>query len=517
MHAPRKQIRNLGLFLTVCYVVLFVQLNRYTVIDAERRQNDPDNDRQEIRDFSAPRGTITTADGVLLAQSVETGPDARYELQRLYPEGPLFAHVVGTFNPLSTGTSGVERTYNDELTGDLGFGLEQLANLLEEDEQVGNITLTLRADVQRVARDQLGDRVGSVVVLDPRSGAIIAAWSNPSYDPNPVASHDFEAALAEAERLDADPNLPRRARWYRENLPPGSTFKVVTATAGIQSGNVDADEPDYPREREFLPPTAGSPIENSGGNSCGGRLFDILAVSCNTAFARMGADLTAQQFYDTAQSYGFDQEVPIDLTEPVESNFPEVAQLEDPPTRAQSAIGGFEVRATPLQMALVAAAVANGGEVREPHVMQEIRDGDGEVVQTYDEETWTTAMDPTTAGILRSAMEGIVENGTAEGLDDGLEQYDVGGKTGTAPLRGLNSSHAWIIGFAGPPGEDPEVAVAVVVEAAPGVGEQFGGRVAAPVAAAVMQQALLPPTPPSGQEDPAAQPGAEGQQPADQG
>src|ERR671914_756293 len=132
MHAPRKQIRNLGVFLTVCYVLLFVQLNRYTVIDAEQRQNDPDNDRQEIRDFSAPRGTISTADGVLLAQSVPT--EDRYELQRQYPQGDLFAHVVGTFNPLSTGTSGVERTYNDELTGDLGFGLDQLGNLLEEDE-----------------------------------------------------------------------------------------------------------------------------------------------------------------------------------------------------------------------------------------------------------------------------------------------------------------------------------------------------------------------------------------------
>ncbi|HEY8546218.1 MAG TPA: penicillin-binding transpeptidase domain-containing protein [Acidimicrobiales bacterium] len=507
-HAPRKQIRNLGVFLTLCYVVLFVQLNRYTVFDAEERQNDPRNNRQEIRDFSAPRGTITTADGVLLAHSVES--DDRFELQRMYPEGPLFAHVVGTFNPLATGISGVERTYNDELTGDLGFGLEQLGNLLENEEQVGNLTLTLRADVQRVARDQLGDRTGSVVVLDPRDGAIIAAWSNPTYEPEPLASHNFQAALDAAEVLDADPSKPRLARWYQDNLPPGSTFKVVTATAGIQSGNVDADEPEYPREREFLPPTAGSPIENSGGDVCGGALFDILAVSCNTAFARMGVDLTAQQFYDTAVSFGFDQDVPIDLPRPAQSNFPEVAQLEDRPTRAQSAIGGFEVRATPLQMALVAAAVANGGDVPEPHVLKEIRDSDGEVVKTYDADTWTEAMDPTTAGLLRSAMEGIVENGTARGLDDGLEQYAVGGKTGTAPLRGLNSSHAWIIGFAGPPGEDPEVAVAVVVEAAPGVGEQFGGRVAAPIAAAVMQQALQPPPAPAEQQQTGEQPAGQG-------
>jgi peptidoglycan glycosyltransferase len=326
-----------------------------------------------------------------------------------------------------------------------------------------------------------------------------------------MTSHNFQEALDVATALDADPAKPRLARWYQEILPPGSTFKVVTATAGLESDKVDADDPDYPQEREFLPPTAGSPIENSGGDVCGGRLFDILAVSCNTAFARMGVDLEPQDFYDTAQAYGFDQDVPVDLPRPAQSNFPEVEQIEDHPTRAQSAIGGFEVRATPLQMAMVAAAVANGGEVREPHVMQEVRDNDGEVVDTYDDETWTTAMDATTAGILRSAMEGIVDNGTAQGLAEGLDGFDVGGKTGTAPLPGLDSSHAWIIGFAGRPGEDPEVAVAVVVEAAPGVGEQFGGRVAAPVAAAVMRQALQPPPPPSEQAD---QPG---EQPTDQG
>ena len=505
-----KQIRNLGVFLTVCYVILFVQLNRYTVFDAEKRQDDPRNDRQEIRDFSAPRGTISTADGVLLANSVPA--DDKYELQRQYPQGDLFSHVVGTFNPLSTGTFGVERTYNDELAGDLGFGLEQLGNLLEDNEQVGNLTLTLRSDVQQVARDALGDRVGSVVALDPRTGALLASWSNPTYDPAPLASHDFQLALDTATALDAAPDRPRRGRFYQENLPPGSTFKVVTSTAGIEADKVDANEPTYPSESEFLPPNAGQPIENSGGETCGGKLFDILRVSCNTAFARMGVDLSAEELVDTAVSYGFDQEVPIDLPGAAQSTVlgsgegcpSNVDGLSDAAVRAQSAIGGRCVRSTPLQMALVAAAVANGGEVMKPHVLQEVRDSDGNVVKTYDEGTWTQAMDATTAGILRSAMVGIVDDGTARQLDDGLEAYDVGGKTGTAPLPDRSSSHAWIIGFAGPPGEDPQVAVAVVVEAAPGVGEQFGGRVAAPIASQVLKQALTPITPPS--EQPADQP-----------
>jgi len=492
-----KQIRSLGLFLTVCYVILFAQLNRYTVFDAADLQEKPGNTRAAERDFSAPRGTISTSDGVLLANSVAV--DDKYKRQRVYPTGDLFAHVVGTFNPLATGKRGVERTYNSQLAGDLGFGLEQLGNLLEDEQQVGNLTLTLRNDVQQVAKDQLGGRTGSVVALDPRSGALLASWSFPSYDPTPLASHDFGAALDEATRLDKLPENPRLARFYQDNLPPGSTFKVVTATAGIESGQVDADEPDYPQEREFLPPTAGQPIENSGGDTCGGKLFTILEVSCNTAFAHMGVDLSADQMYETANGYGFDKEVEIDLPEAAISAFPTVEQLGDPPSRAQSAIGGFEVRATPLQMALVAAAVANGGEVMKPHVLKEIRDNDGEVVKTYDEGVWGEAMDATTAAILKSAMEGIVDNGTARQLNDGLEAYEIGGKTGTAPLRGLNSSHAWIIGFAGKPGEDPEVAVAVVVEAAPGVGEQFGGQVAAPIAAAVLAQALTPPAAPSEQ------------------
>jgi peptidoglycan glycosyltransferase len=509
----KKQIRSLGIFLTACYILLFAQLNRYTVFDADARQNDPDNIREEVRDFAAPRGTISTSDGVLLAQSVPT--EDRFELQRQYPAGDLFSHIVGTFNPLATGSSGVERTYNDELAGDLGFGLDQIGNLLEEDEQVGNLTLTLRRDVQQAARDALGDRVGSVVALDPRSGAIIAAWSNPTYDPAPLASHDFDAALDAAEALDADPAHPRRARWYRDNLPPGSTFKVVTATAGIESGDVDPDNPDYPREQSFaLPNTAGATIENSGGDVCGGKLFEILEVSCNTAFARMGVDVSGQEFLDVAGAYGFDQEVPIDLPDAAESTVlgtgescpVDVDGLDDDAIRAQSAIGGRCVRATPLQMAMVAAAVANGGDIMTPHVLKEIRDNDGEVVETYDEETWTTAMDATTAGILRSAMENIVDNGTANQLDDGLEAYEVGGKTGTAPLAGLNSSHAWIIGFAGPPDGEPEVAVAVVVEAAPGVGEQFGGRVAAPIASQVLQVALQPPPAPADQQQSGEQP-----------
>jgi peptidoglycan glycosyltransferase len=494
-----KQIRNLGVFLTLCYVLLFAQLNRYTVFDAKELQEKPGNNRKAERDFSAPRGTISTADGVLLANSVELeDPDSRFKRQRLYPTGELFSQIVGTFNPLSTGTFGVEKTYNDELAGDLGIGVEQLGNLLEDEEQVGNVTLTLRNDVQIAARDALAGVKGSVVVMDPRTGAIIAAYSNPTYDPAPVASHDFSEALKAAEALDLRPDKPRVAPWYRQNLPPGSTIKVVTATAGIEAGTVTPEDPVYPEVSEYTPRGAGTTIENSNGGGCGGTLFIILQRSCNTSFAQMGEeDIDGAQLYDTAAAYGFNQDVPIDLPNPGRSSYTPRDRLDDPALRAQTAIGGQDVRGTPLQMAMVAAAVANGGDIMKPHVLKEIRDNDGAVVKSYDEGTWTTSMSATTAGILKSAMIGVVANGTGERLDEGLEGYEVGGKTGTAPIAGTDSSHAWIIGFAGPPDKEPELVVAVVVEGAPGQGEQFGGRTAAPIAAAVLRQALQPITAPS--------------------
>ncbi len=194
--------------------------------------------------------------------------------------------------------------------------------------------------------------------------------------------------------------------------------------------------------------------------------------------------------------------MPIDLPRPAGSSFPAASAFEnDSPKLAQASIGQNDVRATPLQMALVAAAVANGGEVMTPHVVREVRDDQGEVVDTIpDDDVWTRAMDSGTADLLREGMIAVVQDGTASRLDNGLEGFQVGGKTGTAQIGSSDSSHAWIIGFAGPPGEAPSVAVAVIVEAQPGVSEQTGGRVAAPIAAAVMRQALEQPAAPSVQE-----------------
>jgi penicillin-binding protein A len=477
-----RQIRALGLGLIVCFAVLFVQLNRLTVFQAAELNDNANNTRDILRDFSQPRGSVTTADGVVIARSVPSGD--RFEYQREYPDPELFAHITGYYS-FTLGSSGVEKTYNDELAGrtpELSF--QDLGDLFVDKDRVGDLTLTVRHDLQRIATDQLGSREGSVVALDPRTGEILAMVSFPSYDPNLLANHNTTEATAAQELLDASPDKPRLARSYQDRFFPGSTFKVVTATAGILRGGVTADQPVYPVTNSYTPPGTVRPIRNFGGSSCGGALFQILRVSCNTAFAQMGVETGPDPMVEVSEDFGFNQAVPIDLTAPARSNFPTDFE-QNLPALAQSAIGQNDVAATPLQMAMVAAAVANGGEVMKPHVLRDVRDPDGNVVDTYDPEAWTRAMDEPTANLMREAMRGVVESGTATRL--AVPGFDVAGKTGTAQLgTDPPRSHAWVLGFAGPPGEEPTIAIAVIVEGQEGASEQTGGRVAAPIAQAVL-------------------------------
>jgi peptidoglycan glycosyltransferase len=483
-----KQIRQLGIALMVCFGILFLQLNRLTVLEASSLNDNPINTREILRDFTKPRGTVTTADGVVIARSVPV--DDRYELQREYPKGPLYAPITG-FLSFTLGSSGVERTYNDELAGRTAeLTLRHLGDLFVDKDNVGNLTLSIRDDLQQVAADQLGDREGSVVALDPRTGAILALVSYPSYDPNILADHDTAAAATAQKALDADPEKPRLSRAYQDRFFPGSTFKVVTSTAGLVSGKVTPDDPDYPRSNGYTPPLTDRPIRNFDGATCGGKLFDILRVSCNSAFAQMGVDVGADDMVTTAEKFGFNREVPIDLTAPARSNFPQADHFtRNTPALAQSAIGQNDVAATPLQMAMVAAAVANGGEIMKPHVLKDVRDNDGNIVEEYHPKGWTTAMDGGTATIMRQAMLGVAESGTATRLK--VPGFEVGGKTGTAQLgTDPPRSHAWIIGFAGPEGGEPTIAIAVIVEGQPGASEQTGGRVSAPIAQAVLKTYL---------------------------
>lgn len=506
-----RRIRRLGIVLGVLYLLLFAQLNRVQFFGAERLQEDTNNSRGLLREFGRPRGPIITADGVVVARSVDH--DGSVDFRREYPEGELYAHVVG-YQSLNVSATGLERVYNDELAGvPFEQQYQSFADFFSDRDTSATLRLTVRHDVQAAAREALADRLGSVVAIDPRSGEVLALWTYPSFDPNPLADPDGFVANAAFDELLAAPDDPLLAKAYREIFFPGSTFKLVTAAAGVESGLIDAVEPVFPGSDGYEPIPAGAPIRNFGGSTCGGDLVEILRVSCNTAFSEIGAEWVGPDgMIATAEAFGFNRVPEIDLPEAAASRFPteygdvladvefyrgdgdpdsslpngRVAVHEDTARLAQTSIGQNDVAATPLQMAMVAAAIANGGEVMRPHVVDVLLDAEGVVYDDIQPSVQRIAMGSSTAETLADAMRVVAAEGTARNLlVDGL---DIGGKTGTAQLgTDPPNSHAWIVGFAGLPDEAPSLAFAVVVEAQEGASEQTGGRVAAPIAQAVIR------------------------------
>ncbi|HUQ40855.1 MAG TPA: penicillin-binding protein 2 [Acidimicrobiales bacterium] len=478
-----RQIRRLGIVLMGLFVALFLQLNYLQVVRADKLANHPLNTRVVTRDFARPRGTIQTADGVVLARSVPV--DTGFKRLRQYPEGALFSPVTGYFS-FTFGTDGVERSYAADLSGRSGGAqLRRLRDVLADKDTTGNVTLTVTKAVQQAASSALGPRKGAVVALDPSTGAVLGLVGYPSFDPNPLAAHDQKSVQAAWRGLNADPGKPLLPRAYRERYPPGSTFKLVTAAAALESAP-DVAARQYPVLKTLDLPTTDRDLPNFGGRSCGGALPDLLRVSCNTGFGQMGLDLGADVLSGRAHDFGFGSVPPFDLPRVARSQFPDASAFSrDLPALAKSAIGQQDVTATPLQMALVAAAIGNGGVAMEPHVMAEVRDAEGGVIRRARPTPWRRAMSPAAAAALRDMMVGVVNSGTATRA--GLRTVQVAAKTGTAQTVG-DSAHAWLVAFA--PAEAPRVAVAVVVESQPEVTEATGGRVAAPIAQAVIRAAL---------------------------
>lgn len=505
-----RQILRLGIGLLIAYLVLFAQLNNLQFFRAEGLTTHPSNSRPLVEDFGAPRGEIRAADGTVLARSIELD-DGAFARQREYPLSELFAEVTG-FISFDAGSDGLERTWDEELRGDRNELEDGLRELLGGDSTTADVLTTLSVELQEAARDALGDRRGSVVVLDPQSGAVQALWSWPTYDPNPLASTVSTDARAARAGLLADPANPLLPRTTRELFFPGSTFKVVTAAAALEADVVELDAPVFEDTTSYTPPLTDNPLSNFGEGACGGTLRDLLRRSCNAGAAQMAVELLgAEPLVETAADFGFGSVPPIGLPEVVASVMPDdfgadlgttvevapdlLAQLDtvpqvpltdDIPSLAQSAVGQFEVKATPLQMALVAAAVANDGEVPNPHVVKSVIDSEGSVLHEADLDPWRRAMSVSTSLELREVMVDVVTSGTGQSVAiDGLV---VGAKTGTAQIGAdIESTHAWMIAFAGERLDRPAVAIAVIVEADPAVGEQTGGRVAGPVAHDVLR------------------------------
>jgi peptidoglycan glycosyltransferase len=473
-----RRIRQLAAGLLVAYAVLFVQLN---LLQAGPRQEtlraDSRNDRQLVRDFDGPRGPIVTADGVVVAETVLTpeGPNRR---QRRYPLGDLFAHLTGYYT-LTYGATQLERTHHEVLVG-RSPGL------------TGSVRLTVRADLQQVAREALGDREGSVVLVDVRTGAVQALWSWPSFDPNLVVVPDTSEAGRVLEFLNAFDSKPLLANSYQERYMPGSAFKVVTTALGLEAGVIGLGSR-WPTETSWIPPQSTRPIGNYRGSACGGDLVEVFRRSCNIPFAQLAVELGPDAMVEGTRRWGFEQRVPLDLPRPAASTFaPTIDYAANLPLLALGGFGQGDVQMTPLHMALVSAAVANGGVMMTPHVVEATLDHRAIPLKVTRPTSWLRVMQPGTAATLTELMVAVVRNGTAScclQLADGVQ---AAAKTGTAQLNAAGQperSHAWITAFA--PAEAPRYAVAVVLKGTTAeISAGTGGTLAGPVARQVLNAAL---------------------------
>jgi len=429
------------------------------------------------------RGPIITADGTVVAFS-ETGPDGDGALTRVYPEQSLYAHAVG-YASSYFGDTGLEARYADDLrSGDDGSLTSALFSWLGGDLRPHQLQLTIRDDLQRAAAAALGEQHGAVVALDPATGAVLALVVNPTFDPNVLAS----GAPAEGDALAADPGHPLLNRATAAAYPPGSSFKVLVAMAGIEAALV-TPETRFADRTELELPGSTAVIRNADGGYCADgtslTLARAMAVSCNIAFGELGMLVGAGPLLDAVESVGFNGTIPFDL-DTIASTLPAGGLEGDLPALAQTALGQRDVRATPLQMALVAAGVVNGWVIMRPHLVGAVLDADGATTRSTLPAPWRTAMAEETAWALVGMMEQVVTSGT--GWRAAVPGVRVAGKTGTAEIPG-GAPHVWFIGFGPVEPEEGEqqIAIAVMVEEGGNLGEEgSGGSVAAPIAQAVL-------------------------------
>jgi peptidoglycan glycosyltransferase len=441
----------------------------------------PQNRRVRDAEFAQNRGAILAAGKVEMAKTVPSKD--RFKYQRVYPDGKLYAPITG-FYSYDRASSALESTYNAQLAGtDDALFVRRLIDMASNKTPKGaTVQTTIVPKIQKAAAEALGNQKGAVVALDPKSGAVLAMVTSPTFDPNDIASHDIEAAGKAYDRLASDPQHPLSNRAAREIYPPGSTFKLVTTAAALADGKTPDSTVESP-DRLKLP---GTRVYLSNSTNCGGTKITIaqaLKVSCNTAFANLGLEVGASKLRDQAQRFGFDRRHLADLGG-VASQFPDKlneAQL------ALSSIGQYDVAASPLQMAMVSAAIANDGVLMDPFVVSSVRSADLKPIETHKQQELSTAMTPDNARELQQMMVQVVDQGT--GQNARIPGVEVAGKTGTAQSDPKRKPFAWFTSFA--PADDPAVAVAVIIEDADIPRSDIaGGRLAAPIAKAVMQAAL---------------------------
>jgi peptidoglycan glycosyltransferase len=473
-----RPLRKVAVAALIMFAALLVNANVVQVGEASSLKNNPNNVRVLYQQYSHQRGPIVVG-GVSVAQSTATKDQLKY--LRTYPFGPLYAPVTG-FYSLTYGDTGIESAENSLLSGDSDqLFVKRLSDYFTGRQvQGGAVVLTLNAKAQRAAYIALHGRRGAVVALNPRTGAILALVTSPSYDPTAISTHDAAANTRAYKRLLANPDSPLLDRAISQTYPPGSTFKVVTTAAALSTGHYRPSTV-IPAPSQLTFRDSNKPLHNFEGETCSGSghmtLADALRVSCNTAYGALGIALGSTRLRDQAEAFGFGRKLEIPL--PVATS--RFQAEESQALTATSAIGQASDSVTPLQMAMVAAGIANGGIVMKPYLVAQERAPDSSVLSQASPEELGRAVSTTVADELTSMMERVVTAGTGTAAQ--IPGVTVAGKTGTAENVPGRPTHAWFISFA--PAQDPQIAVAVVVENA-----GTGGTYAAPIARDVMRAVL---------------------------
>jgi peptidoglycan glycosyltransferase len=476
-----KPIRRVAFVAMIMFGLLLANGTYMMIVRQSALAAEPQNRRVRDAEFAQDRGAILAAGQTELATTEPI--DDTFKYQRVYPDGELYAPITG-FYSYDHGRTALESTYNSQLAGtdDALFVRRLIDTVTGRAPQGASVQTTIVPKVQKAAAEALGDQRGAVVALDPQTGAVLAMVTSPSYDPNDIASHDITAADEAYDRLAGDDDRPLANRAAREIYPPGSTFKLVTAAAALADGKTPESKVDSPVRLKL--PGTNTYLGNSA--PCGGRqvtMTQALRVSCNTAFANLGLEVGEDKLREQSTRFGFNQRHLPELGGAA-SRFPDEV---DDAQLALSAIGQFDVAASPLQIAMVSAAIANDGVLMDPYLVSMVQAPDLKPLETHKPEVLSRPLTPEQAAELQGMMVVVVDSGT--GRNAQISGVEVGGKTGTAQSDPKRKPFAWFTSFA--PLDDPKVAVAVVVEDADIPRDDIaGGRVAAPIAKAVMEAVL---------------------------
>ncbi|QJU55491.1 penicillin-binding protein 2 [Herbiconiux sp. KACC 21604] len=479
-----RELKRVSVVVFLMFATLFVSTTIIQFFQADNLSSDARNARTIYASYDTERGPILV-DGQPIAVSVPTNDEFKY--QRTYTNGPLYSAVTGYYT-LGQGSSQIEQALNDYLSGtsDSQF-LDYLNRLVTgQNPQGASVELTIDPVIQQAAYDALGDKQGAVVAIEPSTGRILAMVSKPDYDPNALAVHDSQQVLDTYDQLLAAPGDPLINKTINDLNPPGSTFKIVTTSAAVQNAGLDVNHTE-PNPARLQLPGSSSTISNAGGGTCGGgdtvTIQTAFVLSCNIPMAELGMEMGETALGDMAKAFGFGSElsVPMDVSTSVFPRGLDDAQL------ALASFGQGSDVATPIQVAMLSAAVANGGKLMTPTLVDEIRAPDLSLLQGFEAKEFGTPLTSVTASTLSELMVEAVESGAATNAR--IDGVSVAGKTGTAENGEGDPYTLWFTGFA--PADNPRIAVAVVVEDGGGMGQDgTGNELAAPIAKRVLEAGL---------------------------